>query len=165
LLSQYGAKFSTHTVLLYNLEYLNELDEKEVNLPSNMFYPHDYVSFKNIRLQNVNLIPIMSYLKCIIYVLNLNLPSMFLSSYYTNLNSNESIKAIGPASSKSVNLSGSSLVDNEPKDNTIYAIKQDMATNFHDLIQFIKINVIDSFEKQIYFSHIETAYELLSKFQ
>ncbi len=90
---------------------------------------------------------------------------MFLSSYYNELNSNESIKTFGPAASTWVNLSNPSLNNNQTKENKTLVIKQDLAKNFHDLIGFIKINVIDSFEKQIYFNHIETAFESMSKFQ
>jgi ankyrin repeat protein len=139
LLNQYGAKFSSHKELLYDIESLRQFDKDNINLPSTLFYPDDHVSFNNLRLNKSNFIPIMTYLKCILYVFKFNIPTMFLRDSTTT---NEDVFDIY-----------------DFNDN----LKKAFAYNFNQLITFIKNNVIDSFERNIYYEHIEMAFELLVK--
>ena len=78
LLSKYGAKFSHYKLLLYDFELLNQYEDSDIDLPSNLFHPFDHISFVNLKLQNSNIVPIMTYLKCLVSILKLNLPTMFL---------------------------------------------------------------------------------------
>ena len=78
LLSKYGAKFSAPNLLLYDLDELNALESDGIDLPSDLFHPFDHISFKDVRLQSQNIVPIMAYLTCLLSVLKLNLPTMFL---------------------------------------------------------------------------------------
>ena len=78
LLTKYGAKFSHYKLLLYDFEILNQYEDSDIDLPSNLFHPFDHISFANLKLQSSNIVPIMTYLKCLLSVIKLNLPTMFL---------------------------------------------------------------------------------------
>ncbi len=135
LLSKYGAKFSNYKLLLYDLEILNQYEDSDLDLPSNLFHPFDHITFDNLKLQSSSIIPIMTYLKCFISVLKLNLPTMFLEECM-------------PVDRKDFPL----------------LMKQDFAYNLHDLVVFIQKNVIEPVEKNVYFENIQTTFEYLAKF-
>jgi ankyrin repeat protein len=139
LLNQYGAKFSSHKELLYDIECLRQFDKDSINLPSTLFHPDDHVSFNNLRLNKSNIISIMTYLKCILYIFKFNIPTMFLKD------------------SATTNEDAFGQFDHHDH------MKKEFAYNFNELIAFTKNNVIDSFERNIYYEHIEMAFELLVK--
>jgi hypothetical protein len=80
ILSQYGGKFSNYETIFYDLKILHSNEDgDDVNLPVNLFYPHDFISFQNIKFQNENLVSIKIYLRCLLFLFKLNLPNLFIS--------------------------------------------------------------------------------------
>ena len=81
LLSNYGAKFSSLELLTYDVSLLRLFARQHldsINLPSEIFHPNDHVSFQDLSLQPESIVPIEIYLKCLLHVLKLNLPTMYL---------------------------------------------------------------------------------------
>ena len=156
LLNRYGAKFSSYKRLYYNFEASNKVTN---TLSSDGLKPQMYLSlilkkpslilnefqsFKQEILPNLQLrlsstaqIPLIVYLKSILHLLKLNLPTMFINT-----------TRFPEAASK--DIFGQQL-------------KRDLAANFHNLILFIKNDKVQSpLEKQVYFDHIQLALESLS---
>jgi hypothetical protein len=171
LLNAYGAKFSSYKVLLYDIEMLNKVEEELVHLPSNLFHPDDHVSFDNIRMNVNTVVPIKFYLKCVLYLFKLNLPTMFLRK-----SSSPQISPAKPLLQRSTfkrtfrsmcDLDGTGL-DSQTKlqrnfdQSFINDLKLGFANNFHELIKFVQKYVIDRFESNVYYSSIQEAFELLA---
>lgn len=79
LLNKYGAKFSSINILLYNVESLKELDGNScTNKSDSYFQGEDYVCFDDLKLQSKSIVSIQTYIKCILFILKLNMPTMFL---------------------------------------------------------------------------------------
>ena len=105
---------------------------------------NEFQSFKQEILPNLQLrlsstaqIPLIVYLKSILHLLKLNLPTMFINT-----------TRFPEAASK--DIFGQQL-------------KRDLAANFHNLILFINNDKVQSpLEKQVYFDHIQLALESLS---
>ena len=57
------------------------------------------------------------------------------------------------------------LLDGDSRDllnNDNFNLKKEFARNLHDLIEFIRVEIDDTSEKQIYFEYIQIAFEYLS---
>ncbi len=175
LLNQYGAKFSSSKVLFYNflpikkspsrlrIEYLN-LREHESQI---LFHPRENnVLVYQLRMQESTngLISILVYLKSILSVFKLNLPTMFLKEkYFSRLDEFRNMipKKFSVKSSDSSSTCSSDEMQIIIEDTTTQ-LKKDLAHNLHDLIEFVRSEVDDVNEKHIYFEYIQTAFECLS---
>ena len=134
MLKNYGAKFSTHKLLLFDFDALGHLCNKPINLPSNLFHPNDHITFYNLKLQSDTLVSILTYLKSVLFVLKLNLSTMFLNG------------------------------GKEDESSFVQRIKSDLLHNFESLDQFVRSEVVDSFEKHVYFDYIDSAKQFLANF-
>ncbi len=176
LLNQYGAKFSSARILFYNfvpikkspsrlrIEYLN-FREHETKIP---FHPNENnVLIYQLRMQESTnaLVSILVYLKAILFIFKLNLPTMFLKEkYFSGLDELKNMVPKKFSSTSTDSCSTSSSTDEmhmiEP-DNTTQ-LKKDLGHNLHDLIEFIRCEIDDISEKQTYFELIQVAFECLS---
>ena len=156
LLNQYGAKFSSYKRLYYSFEASKKVTNslstdrlkpqmylslilKKPSLISNEFesFKQEILPNLKLRLSSTTQIPLIVYLKSILHLLKLNLPTMFI-------NTTRFPEAVS-------------------KDIFGQQLKRDLAANFHDLIRFITNELVASpLEKQTYFEHIQLAFESLS---
>ncbi|CAF0761556.1 unnamed protein product [Brachionus calyciflorus] len=113
LLVNYGAKFSDIKIIMYELEQLS--------------------------YQSKNITSIQIYLKCLLHLSKLNLPTLFL-----NLNKINSCN-VSDVSSLSCNIS-------------------ELEENLSCLETFIRDNVIDDFEREFYFNDLKSVKLILDKF-
>ncbi len=183
LLNSYGAKFSDLNVILYDVGSLFEMLKKHpetVNLPSSLFHPDDHISFNDITIQPDSIIPIEIYLRCLVHVLKLNLPTLYLK---TNTSTSKSSTSILNSKSPESYYYDVSNYDNNSSTNTekslddereelntrankdkFYNFKINIETCLKELVDFVQDNVIDSFERDFYYSYIHQAFESLSKY-
>ena len=80
LLKSYGGKFSLHKCLFFDFESLGTLCSQPIDLPSNLFHVLEHVTFYSLKLQSEALVSILTYLKSILFILELNIVKMFLNS-------------------------------------------------------------------------------------
>lgn len=110
---------------------------------------------------------IIVFLKSILYLFKLNLPTMFLKEkYFTKL---DEFKNMIPRKfscdsndSSSSDSTTNTKVPLVPPVSESTQLKKDLAKNLHDLIEFIRCEIDDKTERQIYFENIQTAFEYLS---
>ncbi len=120
-----------------------------------------------------DLISIFVYLKSILFLLKLNLPTMFLKDkHFVRLDEFKST-CITPMSRRfSCSSRNSKISENtfnpvsfiEPviNSNDSSLVKKDLAQNLHDLIEFVQYEVDNQMEKQLYFKYLHEAFECLS---
>jgi hypothetical protein len=180
LLNQYGAKFSTLNVLIYDVGLLYDMLKQHaelVYLPSTLFHPHDHVSFNDITIQPDSIVPIEIYLKCLLHVLKLHLPTLYLKSgvevsplnsrtrIAMNRDTGESfcgdIANFCPAVGEPPVQETPNTQANQAK---FYDFKVAIEVCLKQLVDFVAANVIDSFERDFYFGDIREALEHLSKY-
>ena len=118
LLAKYGAKFSSQNQILFHTNITNPL----------LLLHQDFTE---------NIISIQVYLKLILYLFKLNLPTLFLQNKYIDEAINENEKS-------SFN-------------------KLEMVNNFQNIRNFVERNVVDHLEKHIYLEEINYGMESLEK--
>ena len=156
LLNQYGAKFSSYETLF-----------------------HDYTEL-TLDLNNL----ISNYLKCILYLFKLNLPTLFLNSNNANskkLNLNISLKdnitslsssasdTASAISSYVISSSSNSVLSftslKQTTETFVSCFKRDMRQNLNDLNRFIQYRFDrSSLEARLFSENIQIALEYLSRF-
>jgi hypothetical protein len=157
LLNQYGAKFSSYETLF-----------------------HDYTEL-TLDLNNL----ISNYLKCVLYLFKLNLPTLFLNSNNANskkLNLNINLKdnitslsslsgsGTGSAMSSYVISSSSNSVLSftslkQTTETFVSCFKRDMKQNLNDLNRFIQFKFDQSsLEARLFSENIQIALDYLSRF-
>ncbi len=182
LLIAYGAKFSDLNVVLYDVDLLFEMLKKHsdvVHLPTSLFHPDDHVSFGDITIQPDSIVPIEVYLKCLVHVLKLNLPTLHLKTVASTSKSSTSILNrkspesyyydVSNFNSSSSNTEKSQEKEEEERNtrankDKFYDFKINIEACLKQLVDFVQDNVIDSFERDFYYSYIHQAFEFLSKY-
>ena len=168
LLNQYGAKFSSYQILFHEFG-INSANSTEADLNNS----------------------ISNYLKCILYLFKLNLPTLFLNSTNTNskqLNRNvvlrESITSLSTStgsayssrysvnshSSSNIISSSSNSISNllnlkQTTESFIQCFKRDMKQNLNELNHIIQMRFDrSSLEANLFLENIQIALDYLSRF-
>lgn len=162
LLNQYGSKFSAYQILFYDL-YITE-------------------NYSDSNLNNL----ISNYLKCILYLFKLNLPTLFLNNsnlkkLNRNLNLKGNVTRLSVASSsdsmsnsssfvidsKNISNSNTNLMNMRPQTSESFfdCFKRDMKHNLNELSSFIQSRLDEtSFEKSLFLENIQITFDYLSRF-
>lgn len=121
-----------------------------------------------------DLISLFAYLKSILFLLKLNLPTMFLKEKnFVRVDEFKKSTCVTPLGRRlSCSSSNSACSTNsidpmlffEPviNSNDTSLVKMELAQNLHNLIEFIHSEVVDQGEKQLYFKYLREAFECLS---
>lgn len=159
LLNQYGAKFSSYQILFHEY-YINSSNTTDINL-------------NNL---------ISNYLKCILYLFKLNVPTLFLNSNNNlNKNLNQSIHFlrdnITSLSTSSGSMTGSSsflVVSNhnfnlmnlkQTTESFNECFKRDLKQTLNELNDLIQIKFEETlFERSVFLENIQIALDYLSRF-
>ena len=149
---------------------LNEFKNIKKQEKSIKFNPKDNkMAMYNLKIEKDSngLVSILVFLKAILYLFKLNLPTMFLKErYFVKIpNPLTSLTANYKFSTSSISSNNTSILSNEitkPDLNGCCTLKTDLAQNLHDLIEFIKSDIDDQNERNVYFEMIQMAFEYLS---
>lgn len=151
LLTKYGAKFSDQKYILYDIEKLKQseyIDEELISFDEQYMLQMEKIQFKQI-------ISIQSYLRCILHLFKLNMPTLFLKR---DDSKNQNFVKI------SVNEITYSTASSLEQDTLNNFDKIEMLSNLDSLESFINKNVIDTFEKEYYLNQINMAKHYLNNF-
>lgn len=112
------------------------------------------------------LVSILVFLKAILYLFKLNLPTMFLKErYFIKMPNALTNNADNKFSTSTLSSNYTTALSNEitrPDLNDGCYLKTELAQNLHDLIEFIKCEIDDQNERHVYFEMIQMAFEYLS---